>query len=277
MGIRSVFEVLVYSNIFISLGMLSVAAVSSLILGLPLSASALLPPFLVAFSMYTLNRKFDLEEDMLNDRPRALFICRHKAYLHYYVAISYAIAFLLALPSPSSALLLLFPLASGILYSVRLLPFRYSRLKEIPVVKNLLVAANWAVLGVLYPLVFSSAQLSPLFLFLFFFVFIRLFIGAAFFDMRDVEGDLREKIRTLPVILGKPRALKLFFILNVFSFFSAFLAPSAFSFYLVFMPVYGFVWLFLYARLPEKYLYDFVVDAEYILMLFFVFAGVLFK
>jgi len=267
MKIRNFFRSLVYSNIFISLGMSSIVLASVLIMSMPADIFIFLSPFLVTFSMYTLNRRTDIEEDMLNDRPRTNFIRRYKKHLPVLIVVSYIAAVLpVLIINATAASLLLVPLLFGIFYTIKIFPFSFSRLKEIPVVKNMIVALNWAILGVLFPVIYTNSSFSFIFVYMFIFIFIRVLIGAAFFDIRDVAGDMRERIRTIPIILGKQKTLKLLVILNTVSLFMIFFSPTRLSLLLVLPVLYGYIYLFLYKKIEIRSLCDYIVDGEYILI-----------
>ena len=96
------------------------------------------------------------------------------------------------------------PLVSGILYSEPLLPasWGYRRLKEIPLVKNVLVAGAWALTLSLLPVYIDSHTPSfGTFITGLFFLHC-VFIGSVLPDIRDREGDAIAGITTLPVLIG---------------------------------------------------------------------------
>ena len=55
-------------------------------------------------------------------------------------------------------------------------------------------------------------------LLMFFFIFLRGIINVTFFDIKDMESDGAQGLKTLPVILGKRSTLKFLHGLNLFSF-----------------------------------------------------------
>lgn len=163
---------------------------------------------LVSFSVYNLNRKTDEQEDEINHRERFSFTKKYKKILIYGAVASYAAALIIGIFSGISAFFVsCIPFLSGIIYSEPVLPFswRYRRLKEIPVVKNILVAGAWALTLALLPISMdpSSPGIYVLISGLFFFTYV--FMASVLPDIRDREGDATVGITTLPVLVGSKK------------------------------------------------------------------------
>lgn len=118
-------------------------------------------------------------------------------------------------PAPKSGgrPLVFVPIVANAAYSTRLIP-GLPRLKDIPVMKNVTVAVSWAVVCTLIP----GMQMEPtkigLIAIIMYFMMVRDFTATVLYDIRDVEGDRRSAVRTLPVILGPSYTSKILFILN---------------------------------------------------------------
>ncbi|MGD9936001.1 MAG: UbiA family prenyltransferase [Methanoregulaceae archaeon] len=163
---------------------------------------------LVPFSVYNMNRKTDEEEDSINRQDRYSFTKRYERPLFYGALLAYLVAVLIAAAYGLIAVLVtLVPLIAGIFYSVPILPrcFGYRRLKEIPVMKNLVVGGSWSLILVLLPVVANGAPvtLETCLSLLFFFTYA--FIASSLPDMRDREGDALAGVRTIPVLIGVQR------------------------------------------------------------------------
>ncbi|HVP95115.1 MAG TPA: UbiA family prenyltransferase [Methanoregulaceae archaeon] len=163
---------------------------------------------LVSFSVYNLNRKTDEQEDEINHKKRYLFTKKFEKYLFYGALLAYAAALLISgLYGVIAVLVTCIPLISGIFYSEPILPARcgYRRLKEIPVIKNILVAGAWAATITLLPVSFSSLVPTMGTLITGVFFFSCVFIGSVLPDIRDLEGDIASGITTVPVLIGIPK------------------------------------------------------------------------
>jgi 4-hydroxybenzoate polyprenyltransferase len=178
---------------------------SCFIQGIPCTPTLVTVMVLVSFSVYNLNRKTDETEDAINHKERFSFTKKFEKHLFYTALISYAVALgICSLYGPVVLLVGLIPLFSGILYSVPLLPvtWRFHRLKEIPLMKNLLVAGAWALTLSLLP-VYASGQMPAvpaLLTALFFFNYV--FMASVLPDIRDREGDAQVGVCTIPVLIG---------------------------------------------------------------------------
>lgn len=192
---------LVYSNVFISLATTSVAVTTILLADQPLEAFPLIVVFAATMFVYTVNRFTDLAEDERNVPGRASFTRRYGlGWLVAGVGIyGLVVAIAVALGQPG-AIYLLAPLVAAILYSV-------VGIKRILLVKNLFVGAAWACipLGVGY---YYGILQTPEILVLAGYVGAMITVAAAVFDVKDIEGDRREDISTVPILLG-PRRTRL--------------------------------------------------------------------
>ena len=100
------------------------------------------------------------------------------------------------------------------LYSVPVLPFKRKRIKDFGLLKILTITLLWTLVTVWFPIeqIFYG-DLSFQLIFVRRFIFI--FILCLMFDIRDVEIDRKENIKTLPVITGVRRAYQVGYILLV--------------------------------------------------------------
>jgi 4-hydroxybenzoate polyprenyltransferase len=172
----------------------------------------LLASFLIAFSVYSLDKLSNLEEDSISLPKRAQFISRHKKLFIYVTVASYAFAIVLACLKNIVALsVILSPLLIGLLYSLKIANVR---LKDIPILKNISISASWAIVGTFLPLAVSFEPDLIRIIIIFYFCFIKCFINTVIFDVRDIEGDSANGVRTIPVILGLKTTKILLIFLN---------------------------------------------------------------
>ena len=193
-------ELLVHSNVFIAVSATSVALTTVLLADLRPDPVPLFIVFAATLFVYSFNRITDIAEDEENVPSRARFTRRYGRVLFAVGIVLYvaavAVAFVLDLPgAPFVAL----PVVVGVVYSV-------GRAKRVLLIKNLIVGFAWGAIplgvGVYYGVLFDAEVL-----FLTFFFFVTLTVAAALFDIKDIEGDRREGIRTVPNVYG-PRATR---------------------------------------------------------------------
>jgi len=272
-------KLLVYSSIYNVLCMAALIYVSSRLLNGELQILPLIIACLMTWSMYTLNRTGDVKEDLVNRPDRAQLVHRHARVLRLLAIACYGAALGLSFVSgrwafvvPSAILVL------GFTYSFAWTPVSNGenrrRLKDITVVKNLVISAAVASTAVLLPVLYAADPLSSSVFALFVFFLLRVFVNTVVFDIRDTEGDRSAGVNTIPVVYGVEKTKALLYILNlavalivVLSVLLAVLPPLAY--FLLPSSVYAHAYIVLIGdrRFTKGFLFDIVVDGECFFML----------
>lgn len=218
---------------------------------------------LVTFSVYSLNTVTDFEEDAINKPNYKKFENRKKIIVCISI-LSYISALIIgAIVTLKSIAVLLIPFLAGIFYSVRIKGFR---LKNIFIGKNLTVSTTWALESSLLPYVVKASEIV---IFLCLFIFIKGMINTILFDMRDVKGDAKAGIKTIPVKLGRKRTFILLLILNTLLIPLIFIDKNILQNYAILMyliVIYGYIYItYFYLKPNHKLLYSIIVDDEWVL------------
>ena len=231
--------------------------------------------FLITFSIYGLNKLTDLNEDVINTPERAKIIKKIESILKFFVAFSFILSLILGyLDNILMLPVLIFPLFLGTLYSVKL-SNNLPRLKDITGVKNITIALSWAVVSTLLPALYLSEKKTLLIIVIFNFFFLKSYINSVLFDVRDIEGDCINGVRTLPVFLGINKTKNLLLILNsinifwvILSYFQGFF--QEYLFILIFAIAYGYWYILHFCREGKKLgkSLDLLVDGEFIIIVF---------
>jgi 4-hydroxybenzoate polyprenyltransferase len=186
------------------------------------STLLLMSCFFLTVSVYNINKLTDLSEDLINAPESVSFVKRnHKAIMLGAVGaygVALVCAYLCNLYEVGVALI---PLCFGLLYSVRLFNVR---LKDVPVMKNAVIAGTFACMAVLMPLALHFGGSNPLAihfstftvvaLLLAYFFFFKIFINTVLFDVRDMHGDQLAGIVTIPGLLGRMKTKGVLLALN---------------------------------------------------------------
>lgn len=228
--------------------------------------------FLSTFSVYSLNRLTDMEEDAVNIPERGAYVKGKEKTLLILCILSYATALLLGwFVNPVSILVLLFPLIIGVLYSIEVSP-KLPRLKNIPGMKNFIVTLSWVVGAVFVPVVcyYRGFEVTAM---IFYFIFIKIFVNAVSFDIRDIEGDKKSGVRTIPVLLGRSRTKYLLLAIQstlIIWFLFVVLEGIFVHYWLIFIfsIFYGFWYIQYFSknRKLEVFSRDLFVDGEWIIL-----------
>lgn len=255
---------LVYSNVLISLSGVGMALFTQLLAGFPISIYPLFIAFVMPMVVYNLNRLTDIEEDKVNVPDRTQFVEKYSKYLAIISICAYIVGLVYAFTEDLQlfTLSLIYP-GLGVIYSV-------FRTKKYLYVKNLIVGVAWGtipiVTGSYYGEIFNNVVL-----FLFAFFTSSWFINTIIFDIKDIEGDRAEGVRTVPNTYGLQSTKLINLTLNVI--ISILVILLAFS---GLIPIEGLILLLLsgyitvYICISEEdhgyWFYGIVVDGEYIFL-----------
>ena len=272
-------EAITRSGIFLSLGATSMTYMSTLLLNLKFDLGLFLISFLITFAIYNFNRKTDEKEDFINYPERFSFVVKYSKFLFTGAVISCILAFLLAFTrNINTVAFLLVPLIMATLYGVNWVPknlkkkIKFRRLKEIPILKDFVVAIGWFAIPFFTASYWSSVITLTTWL-AGLFILIRIYIGATIFDVRDILGDKLTRVKTLPVLIGEKKTILFLALFNTASLI-LFLILTSQGFLPDFMNIinigislYGYLFLYLSAShmVSKKFLCDVIVDGEYII------------
>ena len=226
--------------------------------------------FLLVFSVYGLNKLTDIKEDKINNPERVKYVEKAARVLEYSVPLSFILSVILSiLTSPWAVLIVLFPIVSGILYSIRITP-KYPRLKDVTGVKNLIIAITWANGTAFLPYLAVRSVTPQKVILVYYFFFMKSLINTLLFDIRDMEGDKINGINTIPVKFGLGESRILLLVLNS-TFIPWLLVAYRMGYFAVYLPALvfailnGYVYILYFTRRgrnPGKGL-DVWVDGEW--------------
>ncbi|MFP3952130.1 MAG: UbiA family prenyltransferase [Candidatus Bathyarchaeia archaeon] len=238
---------------------------SSLLYGVNPEPLLLQASFMITLAVYTLNLYTDGSEDEINKGTP----CMERRHFLMISALSIAVALGIgALYGARTLLVISFPLLSGLVYSLKLLPC-LPRLKEVLGGKSLTVAFTWAITGTLLPGISWRLGVEvPAMVFTY--IFIQLFINTVLFDMIDMEGDLESGIITIPIHLDRTGTVRLLLAMNTLSLLWVIyiLLRGLFQRYLLgllFGVLYSYILIYLFGcREKRRLLQEVFIDGEWI-------------
>jgi len=236
---------------------------ASLLLGIQPSMMICFAVFLVSFSVYTLDKLVDLDRDISNMPARKQFLySRRRFFLVLALSAYLAAALIMVYVRPAALPLVFVPVIANAFYGMRLLPW-IPRLKDIPVMKNVVVGSAWALVTVLIP-VFHSGYGSPWALVLYF-IFIKTFIDTVLYDIRDVAGDRISGVRTMPVILGETPTVLVLLILNTTILPVSLFLPGGSREIALALTLYGYAYIAYLRRRRNPVVMDMLVEGEWMM------------
>lgn len=149
---------------------------------------------LITFAVYALDHVSGSEEDLMNNPNRAMLAGYH---LDWIAIAAYIMAFVLAAHRDPEMVIpaVIIPGVAGGLYTVNI---GRVRPKDLPAMKTLIVASSTSICRV--SLVGGTPWLYAL-------VFLMMIVDTVLCDLRDVPGDMRAGVKTIPVLIGRRRTL----------------------------------------------------------------------
>lgn len=219
----------IQSNIYISLAAVALTVATQVQLGMhPQWHPYLFIIFFATLFEYNLHRLITVltnKEALKSEKHRWVNENIKAFYLMVFISI---VGFgVVALLAKKEVLVTFTPIALiTVLYSIPVSanPKHLLRLREIPYLKIFMIAAIWSASTILLPIVQSSETFSQTHIFAMlserFFFILAITIP---FDIRDLEADGQQELKTIPMLLGERNSLKLsYFFLSVFLLSSAF-------------------------------------------------------
>jgi 4-hydroxybenzoate polyprenyltransferase len=219
--------------------------------------------FLHVFGIYSLDRLTDSKEDAINIPERGDFLKgRRKIIFAISIASCLLSVLVVLLIKPWALPVMLLPIVSNAAYGSRISP-HLPRLKDIPVMKNLLVAFTWA-FGITVLTAWGETDANGI-VFIFYFLLTKSFINTVLYDIRDLEGDRRSGVRTIPVLVGQKWTTVILLALN--STLLPFLLLGARSWQLLAfgLVIYGYIYILAFNKGGNKNALDLCVDGEWMI------------
>ena len=187
---NAIFEFLVTSNLFAALYATSVCLITLYLTNHPLLFILPLTAFSGTLLIYTMNRYTDRKEDIINNPFRFQYLERFgKATLSIAIGLYLLSLFFLLQLNLATFLIALLPIFIAIIYSV-------FRLKRVFLLKNISVSLGILCSVLIVMVTFNDFTIFSLLLSSFF--FLNFLINTIIFDVKDIEGDVRYGIGTLP-------------------------------------------------------------------------------
>lgn len=190
---------------------------TSLILNIKIALPMLLISYLLPLIVYSYDYYKDIDKDIQNNSERATFLKR-KANRYPFIFGFYSlllISLLILYSNYSLVAFIVCIMAGGILYNVVL----KNLTKKIPAFKNVFTAATWASVGAFFPLFYYSMNINLSFIIAFLLIFMRVLTNVIFFDLKDIDNDKADNLKTFPVIFGKETTINILHIMNLVAFF----------------------------------------------------------
>jgi (E)-4-hydroxy-3-methyl-but-2-enyl pyrophosphate reductase len=271
-------RVLLLTNIYVSIGAGCLCYACIKIQGITNNLHHVLISMLYVLSMHIFNNLIGTKADRYNDPDRSSFYNKNKILLAFLAFVAGGIGLMTAYSVGWIPFLILLGMSiMGLSYNLRLIPKRfaydkYSRLRDIPGSKTVLIAMAWGIVTSVLPRLSVSGDIHLNTAIIFLWSLSLVFVRTAFFDILDMQGDRIVGKETIPILLGEKRALRLLKTILAINFgilfvSSAFQLISSLGFALLICPAFVFIMLSAHERgymLPGIRL-EFLVESNFIM------------
>lgn len=205
-------EVIFGGHLF-ALGAVCVVAMCSLVFGLPIGSDLLVVTYMIFYPIYLYDYTKGASDDLLTNSVRATYLSGNKK-TYVVIAVSFMVLTILFMHYSNSITMFMgfIVLILGLLYSSCFKQLT----KKIIAFKNFFVSMVWALL-VLFFFFYYSIPITSEALIMAGFVFTRMIAIQILFDVRDVEGDRKSGLLTIPVVLANHKEFRLLKCLNIAS------------------------------------------------------------
>jgi 4-hydroxybenzoate polyprenyltransferase len=220
-----------FGGYFAALCSPSFLIVTSLMMNIRLDLPILFIAYFLPLIVYSYDYYKDIDKDIVDNSERANYLKKNAKNYPFLLAIYIILlgSLLIIFSNYNLIYFILLLITVGILYNVALKNIT----KKIHLFKNIYTALTWAIGAAIFPVLYYSLTINPIVLIAFLTIFLRCLNNILFFDLKDFETDKKEKLKTLPVIMGKNRAITILYILNVISFI-----PLIYGVYMHLIPLY---------------------------------------
>ena len=275
--VNSIWNEFVYGGHLLSFGAVSIVYAASILLDIRITWDFLLVVYLGTESVYLYNRFKEYKVDFLTNPERTEHIKKYVKYIPFIIFLMTfsAIVIVVYFNKISALTFGLLLLIIGLLYSL----FFKKITEKIIAFKSFFISLMWSLL-VLFLAIYYSAPIN-LALFLFsVFVFLRFFVSVSFFDIKDIKTDKQEGLKTLAVVLKQSTLWQFLSIIAILA-----VLPLIIGVYLRVLPISSLMLFltipytfFYFKQLENKnispyFLYNVIVDGEFIFWPFFVLSG----
>lgn len=183
-------------------------------LSLELNFVVLIIPYLLSQIVYTYNYFKEVSIDRDSNPERAKYVQKRFSWVKNSLIIYSSLLLLLLLfTTLPTALIVLSILSGGIMYTEY---FKSKTTYLFTGFKNVYISLFWTMLVFLVPFYYEVSIPISLFT-LAIFLFLRGIVNSTFFDIKDIESDKKNSVKTIPILLGKQRTICFLQILNIFS------------------------------------------------------------
>lgn len=211
------FKEFIYGGHLQCLGASSIVFITAFFLKLDIKIDALIAAYFICYPLYLYNRWKEIEIDYTTNLERTTHF---RKYIHimpmlFWLVIAIIVSFLAYYGNLKSFIFGIILLVFGLLYTV---VFKKVT-RKLFLFKNFYVALSFTLLvlftAIYYSLPLLKSSVAVPLIILMIFVFEKAFLMQIFLDLKDVESDRKEGLKTLGVLIGRDKTFSMLKILSI--------------------------------------------------------------
>ncbi|RLF52917.1 MAG: hypothetical protein DRN24_02415 [Thermoplasmata archaeon] len=267
----------IYGGHLIALGTVGIVISSMFLFSINIQLEFLLIVYLGTLSIYSYDYYKDVDIDSSNSSPRVKHLKRYYKFRPLMISLYIGgfLFLLLYFGNLGSIIIGISLLLLGLLYTKKFKKFTGKLIGF----KSYYTALSFSLL-IVFTAIYCAYPLNLLLLIFSVFVFLQILLITSFCDIKDMEADKKQNLKTLPIYLGKHKFLIFLHLINFMSFIlivttvNIKLLPS-FAMFLILSNFYCFYFI-LKAKSTKTDIHtltNVMVDAAYFFWPFFLFLG----
>ncbi len=274
---KMIWDEFVYGSHLLALGDALVIVALSIILGINITWSLPVVVYMSVLAINSYNRYKEFDQDLLTNPERSNKMRKYIKIFPYLISIlllsSMVIVYLTATKQALIFMFVLFVL--GLLYTTLFKGWT----KKVIGFKNFSIALPYSLMVIFLALYYNSPITMAVILVSIFY-YLRIFISAMYFDVKDIESDHKEGLKTFAATFGEKKNSNLLMVLNILS-----VVPLLIAVYCRILPMYSLMLLvtvlyssFYILELKDKkynrqFLFNVVADGEFLFWLAYILIG----
>lgn len=282
--LQVILKSIVYSNLFIAIASALQTELFQMLIFEKTNIHLSLLVFFLTFITYNFHRLYLLKKSKI-DTEKKQWLLIHFKKIVFLLSLAFVGVVFCLFQISLNVLYLLLPL--GIVVLAYVVDFgayfnttKITKLKKVPFLKIFLISAVWSIATVLLSLSNNLAEVSFSIGLLFFVMqFLFVFMLTIPFDIRDIDLDKKNKIKTIPIYLGIGKSKNLMQVILLIHQLLVFLGYYFFSLnlvaFVIFSLINAFIYFFTKVKIEQKsefyigFVYDGIIILQAVLILIY--------
>lgn len=218
---KKIWREFIYGSHMLAMGDALVIIAMSIVLGIDVNWALPVVVYLSVLAINSFNRYEEYEQDILTNPERSASM---KKYIKIFpimigAMLLAAIAIVIFTADIKALFFMALLFALGLLYTIIFKGWT----KKVVGFKNFSIALPYSLM-VVFAALYYDAPVTAAVILVALFYYIRIFISAMYFDIKDIDGDKRDGLKTFAVIYGKRKTANILHALNFLSFIPVLIA-----------------------------------------------------